>query len=55
MFSFFPNMGPYRRENLKRLFLLQITDESFQASPDFFPNGPHKNTFGIFEILKLKF
>ncbi len=40
-------MGPYGRDNFKTLLLLQITAESFQTFPDFFPNAPHKTTFGI--------
>ena len=46
-------MGPYGGNNLKILLLLQIAAESFQTSPDFFSKGPHKNTFRIFEILKI--
>ncbi len=43
-------MGPYGGENFKRPLLLQITVDSSQT----FPNGPHKNTLGIFGILKIE-
>ncbi len=29
--------------------------KSFKLFLTFLPNGPHKNTFGIFEILKIEF
>ena len=48
IFFIFVNMGPYGRQDFKTVLLLQITAESFEAYNDF-PNGPHKNTFGIFE------
>ncbi len=50
----FVNMGPYGTKNFTTLLLLQIAAESFQAFPYFLPNGPHKNTFGIFDILKIE-
>ncbi len=46
-------MGPDWSQNFKVL-RLQIAAKSFQTFPDFF-NGSHKTTFGIVEILKLKF
>ncbi len=46
-------MGPYGSKNFKTL-LLQIATKSFQTFPEFLPNGPHKTTFGIFEILKIE-
>ncbi len=36
-------MGPYGSQHFKKLRLLQTATESFQTSPDIFPNGPHKN------------
>ncbi len=48
-------MGPYGSPNFKVLLLLQIAAESFQTSPEFVFNDPHKTMFGIFETLKLKF
>ncbi len=50
-FFVFVNMG---RENFKTLLLLQIAVESFQTFLNFLLNGPHKTTFGIFEILKIE-
>ena len=38
----------------KSLPLLQITEEIFNFFLNFLPNGPHKTTFGIFEILKIE-
>ena len=47
-------MGPYGSENVKTLLLLQIAAESFHTFHEFLPHGPHKTTFGIFEILKIE-
>ncbi len=47
-------MGSYGSETFKTLLLLQIAAESFQTFPKFLHNGPHKTTFGIFEILKIE-
>ncbi len=47
-------MGPYGSENVKMLLLLQIAAESFKLFLNFLCNGPHKTTFGIFEILKIE-
>ena len=46
-------MGPYGSQNFKTLSLLQIEAESFQTFL-IFPNCPHKNTFGIFTLLKIE-
>ena len=51
IFIVFVNMGPYGSPDFKTLLLLQIAAESFQTFLNFLPNGPHENTFGIFEIL----
>ncbi len=53
LFFVFANMGPNGSENFKTL-LLQSATESFQTFPEF-SSGPHKPTFGIFEILSLRF
>ncbi len=50
---FFVNMGPFGSESFKTL-LLQIPAEVFKPFLKFLPHGPHKNTFGIFEILKIE-
>ena len=50
-FILFVTMGPNRSENFKTLLLLQIAAKSFETCTEFPPNGPYKNTFGIFEIL----
>ncbi len=55
IFFVFVNMGPYGSENFKMLLLLQIAAKSFETCPEFSPNGPHKNWFGIFEILSFRF
>ncbi len=47
-------MGPYGIEKFKTLPLQQITVESFQIFPIFFPNGRYKIAFGIFEIFKIE-
>ena len=48
-------MGHYGSLDFKTIPLLQIAAESFQTFfLNFLPNGPHKTTFGIFEILKIK-
>ncbi len=47
-------MGPYVSKNFKTLLLLQITAEIFKLLLNFIPSGPHKTTFGIFEILKIE-
>ncbi len=47
-------MGPYRSENFKTVLLLQIAAEGFQTFLNYLPNGPHKTTIGIFEILKIE-
>ncbi len=47
-------MGLCGSENVKTLLILQIAAESFQTFLNFLPDGPHKTTFGIFEILKIK-
>ncbi len=55
IFFVFVKMGPYGSENFKMLLLLQMAPESFQLFLNFLPNGLHKTTFGIFEILNLWF
>ena len=52
--SFLFHMGPYGSQNFKTVLILYIAAESFQTSPDSFPNDPHKTTLGIFKILKIK-
>ena len=48
-------MAPYESENFKTLHFLQIAAKSFETFLEFFfPNGPHKTVFGIFEILSLR-
>ncbi len=47
-------MRPCGSENFKTLLRVQIEDESFQKFFKFLPNGPHKISFGIFEILKIE-
>ncbi len=42
-------MGPYGGENFKMPLLAQVLAKSFQTFLNFFPNGPHKTTFGIFD------
>ncbi len=44
-------MGPIRSENVKTLLLLQIAAKVFELVLNFFPDGPHNSTLGIFEIL----
>ncbi len=46
-------MGPHGSENFKTLLLLQIT--VFKLFLNFLPNGPHKPTVVIFEILMIFF
>ncbi len=54
IFIVFVNIGPYGSADFKTLLLLQIAAESFQTFfLNFLPNGSHKTTFGIFEILKI--
>ncbi len=43
-------MEPYGSQDFKTLLLLQIAAESFHTFPEFSSYGPHKTTFGIFEI-----
>ncbi len=38
----------------KTLLLQQIAAEIYQTSPELSLNGPHKSSFGIFEILKIE-
>ena len=47
-------MGLYGSQYFKTLLLLQIAAESFQTFLNFLPNGPHKTTVEIFEILKIE-
>ena len=48
-------MGPYGSQDFKTLLLLKIAGDSFQTFfLNFLPNGPHKTTVGIFEILKIE-
>ncbi len=53
-FFFFVNIGPYESKRFKTLLLLQITTKIFKPFLNFLPNGPHKTTFGIFDILKIE-
>ena len=52
----FVNMGRYGSQNFKTLLLLQILSQPkvFKLFLNFRPNGPHKATLGIFEILKIE-
>ncbi len=47
-------MGPYGSETFNTLLLLQIVAESFQAFLEIAPNGPHKTTIGIFQMLTIE-
>ncbi len=52
---FFVNIGPYGIESFKTLLLLQIAAKFLKLFLNFPPNGPHKTTVGIYEILRLRF
>ncbi len=43
------------KSNILMILLLQIRAKGFQTSPEFPPFGPHKTSFGIFEILSFRF
>ena len=46
-------MGPYGIENFKNATPPTNRSRKFLNFSCFFPNGPHKTTFRIFEILKI--
>ena len=53
MLFVFANMGPNGSENFKTLLPLNSQQKVFKLVNS--PNGPHKTTFGIFEILSFRF
>ncbi len=48
-------MGLYGRENSKHYSSYKLQPKVFKRFLNFLPNGPHKTTFGIFEILSAIF
>ena len=51
----FKNMGPYGSQHIaKRYSFYKSQAKVFKPFLNVLPNGPHKTTLGIFEILKLK-
>ena len=47
-------MRPNGSENFKRYSSYKSQLKAFKLFLKFLPNGPHKNLFGIFEILKIE-
>ncbi len=48
-------MGPYWRKRFKSYFSCISQQEFVKLLLNFLPNGPHKISLGIFEVLKFEF
>ncbi len=51
---FFVNKGPYWAKISKRYSSYKLQLNDFKLFLTFVPNGPHKTTFGMFDILKIE-